>query len=70
MAYYHFVGEAGLICSILLDECLITGRGGSLVLPAVRAMMLQDNCSVEQILTTHFPLTWKTKVELIQIHQR
>lgn len=39
------------------------------MLPAVRAVMLQENCSVAQILTTHFPLTWKTNVEQIQIHQ-
>lgn len=70
MAYYHFGGGSGTHLQYLLDECLIAGRGGSLVLPAVRAVMLQENCSVAQILTTHFPLTLKTKVELIQIHQR
>lgn len=36
------------------------------IFPAARDAML--NCSIAQILTIHFPVTWKTQPELIQKH--
>ncbi len=69
MVYYHFRGGKRGSFAVFVQWMSNGGNGREIVLPAVRAVMLQENCSVARILAIHFPLTWKTKVELIQIHQ-